>query len=413
MAKDIQDIVVIGGGASGLMAGITAARNGSRVTILEHKDRIGKKILSTGNGKCNLTNLDQKPEHYRGEHPEFAMNLLKQFGVTETLEFFKGLGIFPKNKNGYIYPNSEQAASVLDVLRMEAEHLKIKIICETEIKGIKKTGAGFCIQAGTGSYECRRLIVAAGSKAAPVTGSDGSGYKIAADFGHRIITPVPALVQLRAKEDFFKSLAGIRTEAAITLFINGSKTAWETGELQLTDYGISGIPVFQISRFAARGLESGCRVSTEIDFMPEVNEHDLTDMLFARICNCPYKDAEEMMNGLLNKKLNAVLLRQAGIPLHAPSDSLKKDEVRKLAEKMKKFTVTIKETNPFANAQICAGGVDTTELDDETLESKLVKGLYFSGEIIDIDGTCGGYNLQWAWTSGYVAGMSSSSKRAL
>lgn len=411
MSKNKKEIVIIGGGASGLMAGITAARNGGRVTILEHKDRVGKKILSTGNGKCNITNLEQGINKYRGEDPGFAVKLLEKFGVQETLRFFGSLGILPKNRNGYIYPNSEQAASVLDVLRMEAEHLGITVVCQTDVKAIKKEQGKFNIQTSTGKYSGSGLIIAAGSKAAPVTGSDGSGYRIAENFGHRIIAPVPALVQLRAEEAFFKSLAGIRTEAEIRLYIDGREAASEKGELQMTDYGISGIPVFQISRFAARGLEAKKRIHVDIDFMPEMEESVVLSHLSTRIKNCPYKTAEEMMTGLLNKKLCAVLLRQAGISLHMDSSSIKKEQIAELAKRIKRFRVTIKDTNSFTNAQVCAGGVDTSQLDESTLESKIVSGLYFAGEIIDIDGTCGGYNLQWAWTSGYVAGLSSVSGR--
>lgn len=400
------DVIIIGGGASGLMAGIMAAENGAGVLILEHMDRIGKKILSTGNGKCNFTNLDQGVKNYRGEHPEFVKKIMEKFGLKETLCFFRRLGIYEKSRNGYLYPNSEQASAILEVLRQEAEHQKVKIECDVKVADIAKVKKEFCISTNKGNYSCKKVILATGSKAAPVTGSDGSGYELSKKSGHKIISPVPALVQLKGKGTYFKSLAGIRTEAGLTLKIDGTIVYKEQGELQLTDYGISGIPVFQLSRFATRGLEKRKKTTIVIDFIPTLNRNNLSELLEERIKNCPYKTADGFLIGLFHKKLGTVLLKESGIPLGKIVISLSKEEKKKLVLTIKEFTVEITGSKPFENAQTCAGGIDTKELDERTLESKIMSGLYFAGELIDIDGACGGYNLQWAWSSGAIAGIS-------
>ena len=264
-----RQVIIIGGGASGLAAAIAAAREGAGVTVLEHMDRVGKKILSTGNGRCNLTNLSLRPEHYRCSQPQFPMKVLDHFSVWDTLAFFDEIGIVTKSRNGYIYPNSDQASSVLDSLRMEAERLGVRVVTECHISRAACAGKGrFRIESDQGVFQGERLILAAGSKAAPVTGSDGSGYQLAQAFGHRVITPLPALVQLRCQGKFLKQLAGIRCDALVKLVSEGQVLAADQGELQLTDYGVSGIPTFQVSRFAAVALHKKKAVSVILDFLP-------------------------------------------------------------------------------------------------------------------------------------------------
>jgi len=404
-------VLIIGGGASGLMAAITARRQGASVTILEHTDKIGKKILSTGNGKCNLTNLEQKPEYYRSSQPKFPQAALKAFGVEKTLDFFESIGVYWKSKNGYIYPNSEQAASVLEVLSAEISHLGIPVIYQTEVLSIEKKknpltkfNVTTINNRETKSYEADSVILAAGGMAAPITGSDGSGYTLAKSLGHTIVKPVPALVQLRAEGDFFKQLAGVRTEAKVSLFVDRQYIIFDQGELQLTDYGISGIPVFQISRFAARALEEKKKVSVAIDFLPQLNVKETYRFLMNRKKQLFYKNCEAYLIGLFHKKIGQVLLKHSHITPAKKVSQLTEEEVSVLCKKIKEFKINILATNSFANAQVCCGGIATMEIQPDTMESKLIKGLYFSGEIIDVDGICGGYNLQWAWSSGYVAG---------
>lgn len=403
-----RNVIVIGGGASGMMAAIHAAKAGARVTILEHMDRVGKKILSTGNGRCNLTNLYQADSCYRSSQKGFPMEVISQFPAEETLEFFKELGILPKSKDGYIYPNSEQASAVLDVLRMELEHRRIEVVCSCKVQAIQppKTAGGlFRVETDQEAYHGDAVILAAGSRAAPVTGSDGSGYRMAKQMGHRIIPPLPGLVQLRCREKHYKQLAGIRTEAKLTLFADGKPLAEEQGELQLTDYGISGIPTFQISRYAAEALFRKQQVRVRIDFLPNLSEAETEELVNRRVHAMGHKTCEGWMTGLFNKKLAGVLLKLAGIRLEEPVSAVESRRWKALLQQIKAYETEITATNPYENAQICCGGVDTRQVDPQTMESRLVPGLYLAGELLDVDGICGGYNLQWAWSSGQVAGL--------
>ena len=404
--KKSYDILVIGGGAAGLVAAITAARAGCSVLILEHKDRVGKKILSTGNGKCNYTNALQGISYYRGDDPAFVLPVFEQFGLEETVAFFEEIGVYPKIKNGYYYPASEQAASVLEVLRMEADHQNVSILTEQEITGLSQTKKGFRIEAGGDAFFAKKVIFATGLLAAPKTGSDGSAFPYIESFGHHFTDIVPALVALKGKQSFFKALAGIRAEILIKLYIDGQQITAEHGELQLTDYGISGIPVFQVSRYATKALKKKQNVHALIDFLPNLSFDEAKDLLQRRFGIYAYqKTASECMIGLFNKKLADVLLKEAGIDLHVPAKNVSEKQLKRLLEQIKTFRVDITGSNSFEQAQVCAGGVDTREINNQTLESRLVSGIYFAGELIDIDGICGGYNLQWAWSSGYVAGL--------
>lgn len=333
------------------------------------------------------------------------MKVLDRFSVWDTLSFFDGIGIVTKNRNGYIYPNSDQAASVLGALRFETEHLGIQTVLSCHIKKAWKTKNGtFTVESDQGTFRGDSLILAAGSKAAPVSGSDGSGYELAKVFGHTIIKPLPALVQLKCRGTFFKQLAGVRCEAVVRLVSDGKTLAADEGEVQLTDYGISGIPTFQVSRYAARALDEGRRVSAVLDFFPSKSMEDTGTMLKQRKAALGYRPSGEFLNGVLNKKLAAVLLKQAGIPLDGTCGRIKDSQLEALAMQMKKFEVPVTSTNSFEQAQVCCGGVDTRELRPDTMESKLVKGLFLVGELTDVDGICGGYNLQWAWSTGAVAG---------
>ncbi|MCC8027425.1 MAG: NAD(P)/FAD-dependent oxidoreductase [Clostridium sp.] len=407
-----RQIVIVGGGASGLTAAIMGARLGARVTLVEHMDRVGKKILSTGNGRCNLTNLRMEESCYRSDEKGFPMRVIGGFGVEETLGFFRELGIEPKDRNGYVYPNSDQASSVLDVLLWEASHERVDIrtSCKVEtIEWIKGENNSFYYKICTtqGIFRADALILATGSRAAPSTGSDGSGYELAKKLGHRVIKPLPGLVQLRCQGTLYRQLAGIRTEARITLHMDGVKgrvLAEDRGELQLTDYGLSGIPVFQISRFAARALEQGKKVVALVDFLPSWQEGESFGLLKRRAALLKDKKVEEMFTGLFNKKLAAVLIRLSGVSPSKKAGELTGKELGRLLSQMKSYEAIVMSVNPFANAQVCCGGVDTREIDPSTMESRLKKNLYLTGELLDVDGICGGYNLQFAWSSGALAG---------
>lgn len=399
------DVLIIGGGAAGLVAAISAARCGAKTVILEHMDRIGKKILATGNGKCNYTNSKQGIAQYRGDDPAFVLPVFEQFGFEETVAFFQELGITPKIKNGYYYPSSEQAASVLDVLRMELDYQNVTVQTECEISSIQKKAAGFEVSTSIGRFFAKKILFSTGLKASPKSGSDGSAIPYIEKFGHHFADIVPALVQLQGKQPFFKALAGIRAEIQANLYINGAYTTSESGELQLTDFGVSGIPIFQLSRFATKALRQRQDVYLLLDFQPGLGKKAIKQLLTERMhLYGKQKTAEESLIGLFNKKLIPVLLKESRIELHLPAKKVTEAQIDTLSGLIKKFRVDVIGSKSFEQAQVCAGGVKTDEIDAATLESKLVPGIYFAGEVIDIDGTCGGYNLQWAWSSGYVAG---------
>lgn len=401
-----RQVLIVGGGASGLMAGICCAREGASVTILEHMDRVGKKILSTGNGRCNMTNLTMRPECYRSSQKQFPMKVLDRFSVWDTLTFFDELGIETKNRNGYIYPNSDQASSVLDALRMEIEHLGVRVVTNCQIQGLRAKGRRqFEAKTDVGTFQADRLILATGSRAMPVSGSDGSGYTLAKSFGHHIIKPLPALVQLRCEGKFFKQLAGVRCDAVLRIKNSqGRVIAADQGEIQLTDYGISGIPTFQVSRYASVALDQKEKVTAVLDFLPSKSMKEILPFLRNRAKLLSYRKAEDYLTGLLNKKLGTVILKLAGIPADLLVSQIRSAQLERLGHLLKEFEVPVTAANAFEQAQICCGGVDTREVHAETLESKLVPGLYLIGELLDVDGICGGYNLQWAWATGAIAG---------
>ncbi len=400
-----KKVAIIGGGAAGMMAAIQAAREGALVTIYERNEKVGKKILATGNGKCNFSNEKMEATAYYGSAVSLLPSLFAQFGVAETKQFFEQLGMRIKDRNGYLYPASEQAATVLDVLRFEVERLGICVCTDclvTDITYHKKQN--FTIQAETktaGVFDA--VILCCGGKAAPKTGSDGMGFRLAKKLGHHIIKPVPALMALRCKGDFWKSISGVRCDAGVTLWIDGKKRGYDKGELQLTDYGISGIPVFQISREAAYGLEQKKCTVVEIAFLPDATDNEYELFWQQRWRRQADQNMELFSTGIVNKKITMMLLKMADISPKETAASIPLEKRRKLEELYRSFPVEVVGTNSFEQAQICAGGIPAGEL-SAGLGSILVPGLYFAGEIIDIDGICGGYNLQWAWTSGTIAG---------
>lgn len=397
-------VAVVGGGASGMMAAITASQNGAKVILIEHKDRLGKKILSTGNGRCNFTNIHQEPVCYHSDNPDFPWKVIQQFNARSVISFFLQLGVYSKNRNGYIYPNSDQASAVLDALRMEVDRLGIAVQTGVECQEISPGRKGFNILADGEIIRADRVILCTGSKAAPSTGSDGSGYRLAKKLGHRIVPVLPALVQLRCKEKFFKSIAGVRADGRVSLWVDGQCIAADRGELQITNYGISGIPVFQVSRYAAELLYEQKEVKAVLDFMPDFTEEQMTAFLRTRASARPEKSAEQFLIGLFHRKLSDLWIKLSGIPRDKTAGKLNDMELERITAMVKAFTVSVTETNSFEQAQVCRGGVDTAEVNPETMESKYVPGLYFAGELLDVDGMCGGYNLSFAWASGYIAG---------
>ena len=397
------DTIIIGGGAAGMMAGIFAARKGIKVCIVEHMDRVGKKILSTGNGKCNITNMDMTYDKYYDLSQEDFNKVIGNFIPSDITAFFKELGLLTINKNGYIYPHSEQASTVLDFLRNELDRLGVHIYCDAKKAKITHKEI-YIVSFNQTTITSNKLILACGSKCAPKTGSDGSGYTYAKQFGHKVLAVKPALVQLICKENFYKELQGVRCNAKVTLINNNKIEAEEEGELQLTGYGISGILVFQISRIIKKMLDSKEHPSISIDFAKDITHKELKTFLNYVINRYPNIELSQALSGVLNKKLAIVICKECNLKPSLKCNNVTSENITFIVSKIKDFRVIPTDTNGFDNAQVCSGGVSVQEINFDTMESKLVKGLYFAGEIIDVDGKCGGYNLTFAFASGKLAG---------
>lgn len=397
------EIAVIGGGASGLMAAITAKKSGKEVVILERKDRILKKVLITGNGRCNITNVNANISNYFGKNISSVENILNRFTPQDTMDFFNGLGIVCNEENrGKVYPLSGQASSVVDALRFEAEKLGIKIETEFYVRKIEKDGFKFKIYSeDRKKIEAGRVILAAGGQSYPELGSNGSGFELAKELGHSVTKLSPSIVQLKTEKNQVKGLQGIKTDVAVTAYGDNKKICTYDGELLFTDYGISGNVVFNISFVMPLYKD----VEFEIDFMEKFDYNELYEMLKERKKIMSHLTMENYFNGMINKKLGQFLSKVSGIEkLSKPVKDLSDSDIRKLCTVLKKYRIKILDTTGFKNAQVTAGGVSLDEVNTETLESKIVKGLYFSGEVLDVYGECGGFNLQWAWASGYIAG---------
>ena len=406
-AKKIR-VVVVGGGAAGMTAAIVAARRGATVTVIERMSRVGKKLLATGNGRCNLTNTEQGVDSYHGANPRFVEDAFDQFNVSQTLSFFEELGIEPLiEEDGLVYPASGQASSVLDVLRYEMEQLGVQVLCNTPIHRIEKRQKEFrCLGADSGEYPADRVIIAAGGKSAPNLGSNGSGFKIAEDLGHKVKTPFPALVQVCLDVPFLKRLSGIRIRGGAECRIDDVAAGSERGEMLFTDYGISGIPILQLSRSISEHTGSGRKLSIHLDLFPDWSERNLVARIVRRISCNPGKPLQMSFVGLLHKRLIAVILQEAGFEnIRSACGELSQKEILRIAARMKDWPLQCIGVKSWMFSQVTAGGVDVGEVNPRTMESKIVSGVYFAGEVLDIDGDCGGYNLQWAWSSGYVAGM--------
>lgn len=397
-------IGIIGGGASGIMAAITAAEHEAEVILLEKNDRVGKKLLATGNGKCNFTNKSVNDYDYNSQQNNIFYDYISQYNEKQVLAFFTKAGMLVKERNGCYYPRSEQASTVLDILRKKLEENQVRLLTQVCPKSITSKSGKFLVDLGEKKLNFDRLILACGSYAGERKRNDFSGYHYAKKLGHTLVPIVPALVQLRAREKEFKSIAGVRCEAEVALYIEGNLVTKEQGELQLTDYGISGIPVFQLSRHAAYGFNENHRVTALIDFLPEYDWNKWQLLVEQKWNACPGSaTVEDFFLGFLHKKLNGMFIRLAGLRPGMAVKSYSFDEIWQVCRLFKGWKIHLEGTNPFESAQVCAGGVSMKEVTLQ-LESVKRKGLFFAGEMLDVDGRCGGYNLQWAWTSGYLAG---------
>ena len=412
----IWDTIIIGAGAAGMTAALACRKPGQKVLLLERQSQMGRKILVTGNGRCNLTNFVQKEEYYRSNYPEKAHKILSVFGQADAMGLFRSLGIYTKDKDGYVYLYSEQAASVREAFETEImSDSVITFLPESEVYDVwkdekewfhvtvKKVGEEQASFSKKQHYICKSLLITTGGLAGPKFGCDGSGYTFARIFGHDIIQPLPALTALKSAAPFLKKLSGVRNQAAITLKIDDKEVQKETGELQWTDYGISGVAIFQLSRFAVTALEQKKNVVLYFDFMPELSSEEKLRLFLNLAQNNDQKKVLSFIKGFFPSKLCPVILREAGIAEDKTIGSLKKQEWDTLVMVVSQFSLRINGYMGYEKAQVTRGGVSLAELND-SLESILQPGLFFAGEVVDVDGTCGGYNLQWAFSSGTVAG---------
>lgn len=399
--KNRWDVLVIGAGASGMMAAIFAARAGKQVIILEQSDKPGKKILATGNGKCNFTNAYMTSECFNGD-VAYSERLLDGFTTEDCLAFFHSIGVFPKEKNGYYYPNSEQASSVVIAMTEELRRLSVDIRLQTKVDQIQLQKNGFCVCCNNEQFLSNKIIIATGLLAAPKLGSNGSLFAAIKDLGHHFSPIVPALCGFYCSGMNFKKVSGVRAIGRVSATIDGKIVVYDMGEVQFTDYGLSGIPVFQISRHISMGLYEKRRVDIQVDMLPDMSFQQLVEELKVR--RLRNSTLEMFLNGLLNKKLGDALWDLLKLNPQMSVSSLSDKQLLHIAETIKTITVKVNKWRDYEFAQICAGGIPATEVHIENLESVYVKNLYFTGEILNIDGICGGYNLHFAWGSGRIAG---------
>lgn len=400
-----KKIIVIGGGAAGMIAAISANLNGGQVILLERNDRVGKKLLATGNGRCNYTNINLNINNYHGFNSKFAYSVLSQFGVDSTMEFFESMGITPAvEPNGKVFPLSYQSSSMLDVLRYEIANEGIELITEAYVTSIKKDKKYTVILEDGRKFQGDKVIVATGGMALPNSGSDGNGYTLCKELGHNVVDVFPGLVQLELDGDVFKPLTGTKFLGRAGIYIDNKLILEDTGDILFTNYGISGPPILQLSRTALENLRKGKEVEIRVSILHTKNIEELYEYLVYRFSLMPKKNIEIGLIGLINKKLILPILREANIDKNINSANLSNEEIRRLAETLLSWSFKVTGSQPWAHAQITAGGIDTQEINNKTMESKIHSGLYIVGELVDIDGDCGGYNLQWAWSSGYIAG---------
>ena len=397
-------IIVVGGGCSGVVAAINAKNKDNEVVILERNNTLLKKLLLTGNGRCNYFNEIYSIDNYHSNNMDLVNDFISDKNITMSKEFFDNLGIVPKIKNGYYYPYSNQAVSIKDILVNEVNRLGIKVIYDTYVEDIEKEDK-FIIKTNNEEYICDKLILSTGSFAYPKTGSDGHGYSILEKLGHTIIKPVPALVQLNANSKYLKDWDGVRSDVYLELFEDGEYLTKEEGEIQFTNYGISGICTFNLSHFISRGLEENKKYVVKINFVPFIKTL-ISPWLYEYANKNKEKDIYELLEGFLNKKLIPIILKESNIKSSKKYDELTKEEKVKLINSLRHFKVEITSTKGFDSSQVCNGGVSLDEININTMESKIVKDLYIIGELLDINGNCGGYNLTECWISGILSGKS-------
>ena len=402
--------IIVGGGASGLFCAISAKYRGKDVAIIESTGRVGNKILTTGNGRCNISNnnITYPFNNYTSANPGFFIDCLNAFSVEDTKNLLLSIGLpLVELDDGKLFPRSLQASSVLDILRLTIEEMQIPVYTDCKLKSIKKT-KGFLLSTSNQDFpefKCNKLVLSCGGKSAPKTGSDGLGYNFAKKLGHNIIEPIPAIVQLKLDYPYLKAISGIKFNGNASVIVDGSIIRQDSGEILFTDYGLSGPPILQLSQIASRALSRDKKTEIKVDMMPEMSYDDVENFIQGHLSMFPDRSINNALIGIISKKLIPTLLKDSKITdIHVPCSELSWNQKENLITRFKDWTFKCTGTNGFNNAQLTAGGVDTTEVYPDSLGSKLIDNLYFCGEILDVNGDCGGFNLQWAWSSGFVVG---------
>lgn len=398
------DCIILGGGAAGLAACAYLAGRGLRVIVVERLDRVGRKIMAAGNGRCNLSNEDMQPGYY-GEAAPFVSALYDEIPPQEVLQFFSSLGLMTASEDGRIYPRTMMASSVLDVLRnaCENENVLLKTGCSAvSLTPSRRGGWSVQLESGDGLF-APNVLCAMGGSASPQLGTDGTGTGMLAQLGHSVTPLYPALVQLRCDHGALKSLKGIRIQAALTLTAGGSIAARETGELLFTDYGVSGVCVFQLSQHAAKALAARKQVRLQINLLPEIAAEHLPLWLDSRIARHGSRDAQSLFTGVFARLLTLALLKEASIAPGTAASDLTNQQRSALIQAISAFSLPVTGTQGFKNAQVTAGGVSLEEVDPKSMASRLYDGLYIAGESLDVCGPCGGYNLHFAFAGGLAA----------
>ncbi len=416
----MKKVAIIGAGPAGMSAAVSAARSGAKVTVFERNDIVGKKLLLTGNGRCNFTNVDIHEDYFSFAQGSEASAVLDSMSAQGVCDFFMDLGVLSAERKGCFYPFTGQAHTIQSALLQAMNNLGIVLKLNTCIAKINinnsserltesnslndKTDKGFFeVHTDEGDYKFDAVILACGGKAAPKTGSDGFGYRLARGFGHTVSRTYPVLVQLMSDAPDLKKINGVRCQANVTAMVNDKKVASDYGELQLTDYGLSGIPVFNISRFLSKEIEEGEKSEVLVDFIPQISQTSLEAFVTKRIFDLKGYELKDFIAGLVHSKLADYLIKACGLngkTIVLPED---KDKIIQFLSDIKEWKFRITGHKGFEHAQVTKGGVLLEEI-DENMQSKLVKGLYFAGEMVDVDANCGGYNLHWAWASGIKAG---------
>jgi len=400
------DVVIIGAGASGLLSAIVSAKRGKRVLILEKNKKVGKKLLATGNGRCNITNQRPTTERFHSNNPKFIAQVFNGYSYQSIKQFFKSIGLeLIEGKEGKVFPMSLQASSVVELLEYRCKELGVQIYCESEVKSIKKRGNLYYISHSKGSENVSSVVIATGHISAPQLGGTDIGIDFAKKMGHNIIKPYPSLVQLTSPIKNLKQMAGVKVESRVTLQTKKRESIEKYGDILFTSYGISGLAILDISRYVMQELTHTKKVELKIDLMPKFTYEQLFSLMKRSLIKKSSKPIKIWMQGFINKKLIIPTLEPLNLQnetIGSISSNIK--NLERIVRKIKSFTIIIDGSRGYKGAEVVAGGVDTKEINPNTLESKKHKNLYFIGEVLDVDGDRGGFNLHFAWVCGLRVG---------